>query len=50
MFKNEKTTGFEPEFLKIDFINEKIVFVLNNHKNSLDVLDLYHQHGRRSWI
>ena len=40
---------FEPEFLKIDFINERIVFVLNNHKNKLDVLDLYHQ-GRKSWI
>ena len=40
---------FEPEFLKIDFINERIVFVLNSHKKSLDVLDLYHQ-GRKSWI
>ncbi len=41
---------FEPEFLTIDFISEKIVFVLNNHKKSLDVLDLYHQQGRKSWI
>ena len=41
---------FEPEFLKTDFINEKMVFGLNNHKNNLDVLDLYHQQGRKSWI
>ncbi|MEA3420978.1 MAG: hypothetical protein U9Q97_04780 [Acidobacteriota bacterium] len=34
---------FEPEILKIDFNNEKMVFVLNNHKNSLDVLGLHHQ-------
>lgn len=40
---------FEPEFLKIDFINERIVFVLNNHKNSLGVLDLYHQQEGKSW-